>query len=121
MATDTVTLGLDTFGDVTNDAEGRPLSHGQTIRHLVEEGVLADRVGLDHFAIGEHHADTLPLSAADVVLAAIAARTSHIRLGSAVTVISSDDHVRVFQRYATPGSCTSARSSPSAPASCPAP
>src|SRR5882757_7944071 len=96
-----ITLGLDTFGDVTNDAEGRPLSHGQTIRHLVEEGVLADRVGLDHFAIGEHHTDTMPLSAADVVLAAIAARTSHIRLGSAVTVISSDDPVRVFQRYAT--------------------
>ncbi|MFI6493214.1 LLM class flavin-dependent oxidoreductase [Streptomyces sp. NPDC050564] len=96
-----VTLGLDTFGDVTNDAEGRSLSHGQAIRGLVAEGVLADQVGLDHFGIGEHHTDTMPLSAADVVLAAIAARTSHIRLGSAVTVISSDDPVRVFQRYAT--------------------
>jgi probable LLM family oxidoreductase len=96
-----ITLGLDTFGDVTNDAEGKPLSHGQTIRHLVEEGVLADRVGLDYFGIGEHHTDSMPLSAADVVLAAIASRTSRIRLGSAVTVISSDDPVRVFQRYAT--------------------
>ncbi|MFC9845802.1 LLM class flavin-dependent oxidoreductase [Streptomyces sp. NPDC127595] len=96
-----ITLGLDTFGDVTNDAEGRPLTHGETIRGLVEEGVLADHVGLDHFAIGEHHTETMPLSAADIVLAAVASRTSHIRLGSAVTVISSDDPVRVFQRYAT--------------------
>jgi len=100
MARD-ITLGLDTFGDVTNGAEGTPLTHGETIRGLVEEGVLADQVGLDHFAIGEHHTDTMPLSAADVVLSAIAARTSRIRLGSAVTVISSDDPVRVFQRYAT--------------------
>jgi alkanesulfonate monooxygenase SsuD/methylene tetrahydromethanopterin reductase-like flavin-dependent oxidoreductase (luciferase family) len=104
-----ITLGLDTFGDVTNDAEGKPLSHGQTIRHLVEEGVLADRVGLDHFGIGEHHTDTMPLSAADVVLAAIASRTSRIRLGSAVTVISSDDPVRVFQRYATLDAVSSGR------------
>ncbi|MGI5516455.1 LLM class flavin-dependent oxidoreductase [Streptomyces sp. CA-106131] len=96
-----VTLGLDTFGDVTDDDSGRPLSHGQTIRNLVEEGVLADEVGLDHFAIGEHHTDWMPLSAADVVLGAIAARTSRIRLGSGVTVISSDDPVRVYQRYAT--------------------
>ncbi|WP_433572915.1 LLM class flavin-dependent oxidoreductase [Streptomyces sp. CA-251247] len=96
-----LTLGLDTFGDVTDDPDGRPMSHAQTIRHLVEEGVLADQVGLDHFGIGEHHTDTMPLSAADVVLAAIASRTSRIRLGSAVTVISSDDPVRVFQRYAT--------------------
>jgi probable LLM family oxidoreductase len=96
-----ITLGLDTFGDVTDDARGQPLSHGATIRNLVEEGVLADEVGLDHFAIGEHHTDWMPLSAADVVLGAIAARTSRIRLGSGVTVISSDDPVRVYQRYAT--------------------
>lgn len=96
-----ITLGLDTFGDVTNDAEGSPLTHGQAIRRLVEEGVLADRAGVDHFGIGEHHTESMPLSAADVVLAAIAARTERIRLNSAVTVISSDDPVRVFQRYAT--------------------
>jgi probable LLM family oxidoreductase len=100
-AVEDITLGLDTFGDVTNDPAGKPFSHGQTIRHLVEEGILADQVGLDHFAIGEHHTDPMPLSAADVVLAAVASRTSRIRLGSAVTVISSDDPVRVFQRYAT--------------------
>ena len=94
-------FGLDTFGDVTHDADDRPLSHAQTIRNLVEQGVLADQVGVDFFGIGEHHTADFPLSAADVVLAAIAARTSRIRVGSAVTVLSSDDPVRVFQRYST--------------------
>ncbi|MBK3566522.1 MULTISPECIES: Atu2307/SP_0267 family LLM class monooxygenase [unclassified Streptomyces] len=100
-STDGVTLGLDTFGDVTNGPDGKPLTHGQAIRRLVEEGVLADQVGVDHFGIGEHHTEAMPLSAADVVLAAVAARTSNIHLSSAVTVISSDDPVRVYQRYAT--------------------
>src|SRR6202043_4252028 len=94
-------FGLDTFGDVTHDEDDRPLSLAQTIRNLVEQGVLADQVGVDFFGIGEHHTDDMPLSAADVVLGAIAARTSRIRLGSAVTVLSSDDPVRVFQRYST--------------------
>src|SRR6202521_4126012 len=94
-------FGLDTFGEVTNDADDRPLSHAQTIRDRVEEGVLADGVGIDFFGIGEPHTDAFPLSAADVVLAAIAARTARIRVGSAVTVLSSDDPVRVFQRYST--------------------
>jgi probable LLM family oxidoreductase len=94
-------LGLDTFGDVTHDDDDRPLSHAQTIRNLVEQGVLADQVGVDFFGIGEHHTDDFPWSAAVVVLAAIAARTTRIRVGSAVTVLSSDDPVRVFQRYST--------------------
>jgi probable LLM family oxidoreductase len=94
-------FGLDTFGDVTHDDEDRPLSHAQTIRNLVEQGVLADAVGVDFFGIGEHHTDDFPLSAADVVLAAVAARTIRIHVGSAVTVLSSDDPVRVFQRYST--------------------
>jgi probable LLM family oxidoreductase len=94
-------FGLDTFGDVTNDEDGRPITHAQTIRNLVEQGVLADQVGVDYLGIGEHHTDDFPLSAADVVLAAIAARTSRIHVGSAVTVLSSDDPVRVFQRYST--------------------
>jgi probable LLM family oxidoreductase len=94
-------FGLDTFGDVTHDADDRPISHAQTIRNLVEQGVLADQVGLDFIGIGEHHTDDFPLSAADVVLSAIAARTSRIHVGSAVTVLSSDDPVRVFQRYST--------------------
>ena len=94
-------FGLNTFGDVTNDEHDRPISHAQTIRNLVDHGVLADRVGLDYFGIGEHHTADFPLSAADVVLAAIAARTTRIHVGSAVTVLSSDDPVRVFQRYST--------------------
>jgi probable LLM family oxidoreductase len=94
-------LGLDTFGDVTHDRNDRPLSHAQTIRNVVEQGVLADQVGADFFGIGEHHTDDFPMPAADVVLGAIAARTARIRLGSAVTVLSSDDPVRVFQRYST--------------------
>ena len=94
-------LGLDTFGDRTNTADGQPLSHAQTIRNVVEEGVLAEQVGVDFFGIGEHHTDYFPMPAADVVLAAIAARTRQIHLGSAVTVLSSDDPIRVFQRYST--------------------
>jgi probable LLM family oxidoreductase len=101
VSTTDLVLGLDTFGDRTNDKDGRPLSHAQTIRDVVEEGVLADQAGIDYFGIGEHHTDDFPMPAADVVLGAIAARTSRIRLGSAVTVLSSDDPVRVFQRYST--------------------
>ncbi|MDQ1495460.1 MAG: hypothetical protein QOG69_1943, partial [Actinomycetota bacterium] len=89
-------LGLDTFGDLTHDEDDRPNSQAQVIRDLVEHGVLADQLGIDFFGIGEHHTDDFPLSAADVVLAAIGARTSRIHLGSAVTVLSSDDPVRVF-------------------------
>jgi probable LLM family oxidoreductase len=102
-------FGLDTFGDVTHDEQDRPLSHAQTIRNVVEQGVLADQLGIDFFGIGEHHTDDFPLSAADVVLAAIAARSSRIRLGSAVTVLSSDDPVRVFQRYSTLDALSSGR------------
>src|SRR5258708_15412982 len=94
-------LGLDTFGDHEHDALDRPLSHAQTIRNVVEEGVLAEQVGVDFFGIGEHHTDDFPMPAADVVLAAIAARTKRIHVGSAVTVLSSDDPVRVFQRFST--------------------
>jgi probable LLM family oxidoreductase len=94
-------LGVDTFGDLTHDENDQPNSQAQLIRDLVEHGVLADQVGIDFFGIGEHHTDDFPLSAADVVLSAIAARTTRIHVGSAVTVLSSDDPVRVFQRYST--------------------
>lgn len=96
-----VELGLDTFGDVTSDAQGQPLSHAQVIRNLVEEAVLADEVGIDFFGVGEHHRADFAVSAPEVVLAGIATRTSRIRLGSAVTVLSSDDPIRVFQRFST--------------------
>ncbi len=97
----TYAFGLDTFGDRNSGADGQPASHAQTIRNVVEEGVFAEQAGVDFFGIGEHHTEYFPMPAGDVVLAAIAARTERIRLGSAVTVLSSDDPVRVFQRYST--------------------
>lgn len=96
-----IELGIDTFGDVTVDDSGRPLPHPQVIRDVVEEAVLAEQVGLDFFGLGEHHREDFAVSAPDVVLATIAGRTERIRLGSAVTVLSSDDPVRVYQRFAT--------------------
>jgi probable LLM family oxidoreductase len=97
----TLELGLDTFGDVTADATGTPLSHAESIRNLVEQAVLADEVGIDFIGIGEHHRADFAVSAPEVVLAGIATRTKRIRLGSAVTVLSSDDPVRVFERFST--------------------
>jgi probable LLM family oxidoreductase len=94
-------LGLDTFGDVTIGDDGRPVPQPQVIRDVVAEGTLADQVGLDFFGVGEHHRPDFAVSAPDVVLTAIAARTERIRLGSAVTVLSSDDPIRVFHRFAT--------------------
>jgi probable LLM family oxidoreductase len=96
-----IELGIDTFGDVTVGADGQALAHPQVIRNVVEEAVVADRVGLDFFGLGEHHREDFAVSAPDVMLAAIAGRTERIRLGSAVTVLSSDDPVRVYQRFAT--------------------
>jgi probable LLM family oxidoreductase len=94
-------LGLDTFGDVTSAADSRLLPHAQVIRNVVDEAILADALGVDFFGIGEHHRADFAVSAPEVVLAAIAGRTSRIRLGSAVAVLSSDDPIRVFQRFAT--------------------
>ncbi len=96
-----IELGLDTFGDITADASGTPLHHAEVLRNIVAEAELADRIGLDFFGVGEHHRDDFAVSAPEVVLAAIAGRTQRIRLGSAVTVLSSDDPVRVFQRFST--------------------
>lgn len=96
-----VQLGLDTFGDVTEGPDGQLLPHPQVIRHVIAEAELADRVGVDFIGIGEHHRDDFAVSSPEVVLAAIAGRTTRIRLGSAVTVLSSDDPVRVYQRFAT--------------------
>ncbi len=102
-------LGLDTFGDVTKNAGGQLLSHAEVIRNVVEEAVLADQLGVDFFGVGEHHRADFAVSAPDVVLAAIAGRTSRIRLGSAVTVLSSDDPIRVFQRFSTLDAASSGR------------
>ncbi len=94
-------FGIDTFGDVTVDADGAPLSQAQVLRNVVEQGVHAEAVGLDFIGVGEHHREDFAVSSPEVVLAAIAARTERIHLGSAVTVLSSDDPVRVYQRFAT--------------------
>jgi probable LLM family oxidoreductase len=94
-------LGLDTFGDVTRQADGSPRPEAQVIRDVIEEAVLADELGLDFIGVGEHHRPDFSVSAPEVVLAAIAARTTSIHLGTAVTVLSSDDPVRVFERFST--------------------
>src|SRR5215470_17549893 len=99
--TQTIELGLDTFGDATVDAQGKPLSQAQAIRDVVKQGELADQVGLAFLGVGEHHRPDFSVSAPEVVLAAIAARTKHIHLGSSVTVLSTDDPVRVFERFST--------------------
>ena len=95
-------IGVYTFGDVPQTpAESRSAVEGQRLRDLIEEVELADQVGLDVYGVGEHHRPDYAISAPAVVLAAAASRTSRIRLTSAVTVLSSDDPVRVFQSFAT--------------------
>lgn len=96
-----VKLGLDTFGDITFDDAGERTSDAQTIRDIVDEAVLADEVGLAFFGVGEHHRHEFAVSSPEIVLAAAAGRTKDIHLGTAVTVLSSDDPVRVYERFAT--------------------
>jgi probable LLM family oxidoreductase len=94
-------LGLETFGDVTLGADGRLKTQAQVLREVVDEAVLADELGVDVFGVGEHHRPDFAISTPETVLAAIAARTKRIKLCSAVTVLSSDEPVRVFQRFST--------------------
>lgn len=102
-------LGLDTFGDVTAGPDGRVSSQAEVIRNVVEEAVLADQSGVDYIGVGEHHREDFAVSAPEIVLAAIAARTTRIRMGSAVTVLSSDDPVRVFEKFSTLHAVSSGR------------
>jgi probable LLM family oxidoreductase len=102
-------LGLDTFGDVPEDDSGAPISQAAAIRQVIDEAVLADELGVDVIALGEHHRPEYSISSPETVLAAIAARTSRIKLASGVTVLSSDDPVRVFQRFATVDAISSGR------------
>jgi probable LLM family oxidoreductase len=94
-------FGLDTFGDVPEDDSRTPVSYARAIRQVVDEALLADAIGVDVIALGEHHRPEYSISTPETVLAGIATRTSRIRLASGVTVLSSDDPVRVFQRFAT--------------------
>ncbi|MBF0776621.1 luciferase [Streptococcus azizii] len=97
-----VELGISTFGETTPlEKTGQAVSHAERIRNLVEEIELADQVGLDVYAVGEHHWEDFAVSAPEIVLAAGAVNTKHIRLSSAVTILSSIDPVRVYQQYAT--------------------
>ena len=94
-------FGLDTFGDITRDATGALLPQDQVLRNVVAEAVLADQVGVDAINLGEHHRDDFAISAPEILLANIAARTARIRLGTAVTVLSTDDPIRLYQRFST--------------------
>ena len=95
-------IGLTTFVETTPDVKtGKVISHAERIREVVEEIVLADEVGLDVYGVGEHHRRDYAASSPAVVLAAAASRTKRIRLTSAVTVLSSDDPVRVFEQFST--------------------
>lgn len=94
-------FGLETFGDIVANADGSLQSAGESLRQIVREGQLADQYGLDIFGIGEHHRPDYSVSSPETVLAATAAVTQHIKLASAVTVLSSDDPVRVYERFAT--------------------
>jgi probable LLM family oxidoreductase len=96
-----LSLGLDTFGDVAVDANGAVKRMDMVLRDVVEEAVLADELGIEFIGLGEHHRPDFAISSPEIVLAAIAGRTRHIRLGTAVTVLSTDDPVRVFQRFST--------------------
>ncbi len=94
-------LGISMFGDNHFDENGRPLSTGQRLRELIEEVKLMDELGLDFFGIGEHHRPDYAVSTPEIILAAAATVTKQIKLGSAVTVLSSSDPVRVYQQFAT--------------------
>ncbi len=96
-----IKLGLDTFGDNTITHDNEPVTPAQTIRNVIEQAQLADELKIDSFGIGEHHREDYAISSPDTVLAGIATTTQTIKLTTAVTVLSSDDPVRVYERFAT--------------------
>src|SRR5690554_6729441 len=96
-----IEFGIDSCGDLPRDDNGNVVSYAEALRATVEEAVLADQVGIDVVALGEHHRHEFAISSPETVLAGIATRTERIKLASGVTVLSSDDPVRVFERFAT--------------------
>jgi len=96
-----IQFGLDSFGDIPVDENGKLFTHAQAIRQVVKEAVLADKLGIDVIALGEHHRPDFSISSPETVLAGIATVTKNIKLASGVTVLSSDDPVRVFERFST--------------------
>lgn len=109
MSSPEVEFGIDSFGDLPRDDAGNLVSYAQAIRATVEEAVVADQTGIDVIALGEHHRKEFAISTPETVLAGIATVTENIRLASGVTVLSSDDPVRVFQRFATIDALSSGR------------
>lgn len=105
----TYEFGLNSFGDVALDDNGGRLSDAESIRQVVKEAVLADKLGVDVIGLGEHHREDFAISSPETVLAAIASVTKRIKISSAVTVLSSDDPVRVYQRFATLDAVSSGR------------
>jgi probable LLM family oxidoreductase len=107
-----ISLGLDTFGDVSIGPDGQPQPMDQVLRDVLDQAVLADEIGIDFIGLGEHHRADFAISAPEIVLAAIAGRTRRIKLGTAVTVLSTDDPVRVFQRFSTLNALSNGRAEP---------
>jgi probable LLM family oxidoreductase len=102
-------MGLNTFGDINADPAEAALSHANVIRNVIDEACLADQAGVDFFGVGEHHRADFAISSPEVLLGTIAGRTTHIHLGSSVTVLSADDPVRVFERFSTLHAASSGR------------
>ncbi|MDN6609248.1 MAG: LLM class flavin-dependent oxidoreductase, partial [Lacticaseibacillus paracasei] len=94
-------FGLETFGDIVANEDGSLQTAAASIRQIVREGKLADDLGIDVFGVGEHHRPDYSVSSPETVLAAISAVTKQVKLATAVTVLSSDDPVRVYERFAT--------------------
>ncbi len=107
-----VELGLDTFGDVSLGPNGQLKPMDQVLRDVIDEAVLADELGIHFIGLGEHHRSDFAIAAPEILLAAIAARTTKIKLGTAVTVLSSDDPIRVFQRFSTLNALSNGRAEP---------
>lgn len=101
MTKPTYQFGLNSFGDIAVDAKGKLMSDAASIRLVVKEAKLADKLGVDVIGLGEHHRYEYAISSPEMVLAGIASVTKNIKLASAVTVLSSDDPVRVFERFST--------------------
>lgn len=96
-----IELGISTFGETTPLENGGIYNHFERTQQLLKEMILADKLGLDIYAIGEHHREDFSVSSPEMILAAGASRTKNIILSSAVTVLSSNDPVRVFQQFST--------------------
>lgn len=96
-----IRFGIDSFGDIPVDNKGELFTHAAAIRQVVKEAVMADKLGIDAVTLGEHHRPDFSISSPEMVLSAIAGQTKNISLGSGVTVLSSDDPVRVFERFST--------------------